>query len=72
MGPFPRAILIACLSILRWMLLVTAGLVVILLVVQQLRGDAEAAPGALAIFAVITAGIGWLCGRAAVWFERQG
>ena len=68
MGPFPRILLSACLNLLKWLLLLTAGLLAVLIVVQHLRGDAEAAPGALALFAGGAAALGWLCGKASAYF----
>lgn len=68
MGPFPRILLSACLNLMKWLFLVTAGLLAILIVVQQLRGDAEAAPGQLALFAAVMVVLGWLSGKASVWF----
>lgn len=56
---------------LRWLLLATAGLLAVLIVVQQVRGDEGAAPVPLAIAAVAMAFGGWISGRAALWLERQ-
>ena len=44
MGPLPTAILIGCLEGLKWLLWLAAGLLVILVVTQALRGDADALP----------------------------
>ena len=68
MGPFSRILLSACLNLMRWLFFVTAGLVVVLLIVQQLRGDAEAAPVQLALFAGVVAVLGWASGKASLWF----
>lgn len=69
-GQFPRAVLIACLTMLRWLLFVVAALMLILLVVQHIRGEAAAAPLSLGLGAVGMAAGGWLCGVASAWFER--
>lgn len=71
MGPFPRILLSACLNLMKWLFFVTSGLVLILMVVQQLRGDAEAAPAQLAVFAVVVAALGWASGRASHFFMRR-
>lgn len=71
MGPFSRILLSACLNLIRWLLYVTAGLVVVLVIVQQLRGDAEAAPLQLALFAGVAAIAGWASGKASGWFAPR-
>lgn len=68
MGPFPRILLSACLNLMKWLFFVTAGLVLILMVVQHLRGDAEAAPMQLAVFAVVVGALGWASGKASLFF----
>jgi hypothetical protein len=72
MGDFPRAILIACLQVLRWLLFATAALMLVLLIVQQLRGDPGAVPVQLGIGAILMLAAGIICGRAARWFEAGG
>ncbi len=44
MGPLPTAILIGCLNGLQWLLWLAGGLLVIMVVTQILRGDADAMP----------------------------
>lgn len=72
MGPLPRALMTACLSVLRWLLLATAALMAILIIVQHYRGDEGADPLTLGIGAVAMALCGWACGRAGAWFARMG
>jgi hypothetical protein len=71
MGPFPRFLLGACLNLMKWLFFVTAGLLAVLIVVQQLRGDAEAAPAQLALFALIMAALGVVSGKVSRWFLPQ-
>ncbi len=65
MGPFSRAILIGCLDALRWLFWLGAGLLVLLVVVQAFRGDADALPKSNLAGAAALAALGWLCGFAA-------
>ena len=44
MGPFASTVLYGCLEALKWLLWATAGLLVVLIVTQALRGDADARP----------------------------
>ena len=68
MGPFPRALMVACPTVLRWLLMITAGLLLILIVVQYLRGDEGAAPVPLLAMAALMAAGAWVCAKAAAWF----
>lgn len=70
MGDFSRAIMVACLQVLRWLLFVTGGLMLLLVVVQQVRGDDGAAPLSLGIAALAMLAGGYICGKAASFFER--
>lgn len=69
MGPFPRAVLIACLTMLKWLCWVTTALLLLLIASQFLRGETTT-PGQFAIAALAMAALGWFCGKAAAWFER--
>ena len=69
MGPFPRAILIACFTVLKWLCWITAALLLLLIASQYMRGDLVT-PGQFALAALGMAVFGWVCGRAAGWFER--
>ncbi|MCA0421989.1 MAG: hypothetical protein LCH61_01485 [Proteobacteria bacterium] len=69
MGHFPRVLLYACLYILKYLFAVTGGLMLILLVVQQVRGDVEAAPVALGIGTCGMAALAWISGRGATYFR---
>lgn len=71
MGPFPRFLLGACLNLMKWLFLITAGLLAVLVVVQQVRGDAEAAPLQLGLFAVVMAVLGVVSGKVSRWFLPQ-
>jgi hypothetical protein len=64
MEPFTKAVLSACLSALRWLLWLVAALAATLLVVQYLRGDAQANGSVLAVLALGFAVGGWACGKA--------
>ena len=66
MGSFPRILLSVCLNLMKWLFWGTAVLMLVLLVVQQLRGDEGAVPVQLAI----GAGAMGLLGLACVWGSR--
>ncbi|WP_406853818.1 hypothetical protein ABEG18_14755 [Alsobacter sp. KACC 23698] len=61
---FSTAVAFACLVVLRWLFWATAALLVVLLVVQFLRGDADARPLATAAMAAAMAALGWIFGAA--------
>jgi hypothetical protein len=71
MGPLATLIAGACLEALRWLLWATAGLLVLLIVVQWARGDAGARPEAVALLGLGFVVAGFVCGRAADWFRRR-
>ena len=56
-----RAFAWACLTLLGWALLFVAGLLLVLILVQYLRGDAHAQPLAHLIGAAVATGLGLLC-----------
>lgn len=56
-----RALAWACLTFLFWAMLFVAGLLIVLVVVQHLRGDATAQPVTHLVGAVIATGFGILC-----------
>ena len=62
MGPFATAIAYGCLVALRWLLWITAGLLLVLLVTQYLRGDDWARPGGNVLLALALTAAGWLSG----------
>jgi len=68
MGPFPRVLLSAGFSLMKWLFFITAALLAILVVMQQVRGDAEAAPMELGVLALVMAGLGWVSSKASGWF----
>ncbi|GGH24855.1 hypothetical protein GCM10007036_31560 [Alsobacter metallidurans] len=61
---FSTAVASACLTVLQWLLWLTAGLLLLLLVVQSLRGDADAQPVTTAVMAVAAGVLGWMFGAA--------
>lgn len=71
MGPFPLAVLIACLKVMRGLCFLAGGLLGLLAVVQQVRGDEGAQPAALGLGVVILLVVGWLSGRVAAFFQAQ-
>jgi hypothetical protein len=56
-----RAIAIACLTFLVWALVFVAGLLLVLIVVQEARGDAAARPLAHASAAIVALVIALIC-----------
>lgn len=64
MGPVATLIAAACLEALKWLLWATAGLLLVLLVVQWARGDAEARPMAVTLLGLGFAVAGFVCGWA--------
>lgn len=71
MGPLPHAVLMACLTVLRSLLYLTAALLAVLVVAQQLRAEAGAQPLELSIAALAMAGLGWLAGRGAAFLQSR-
>lgn len=71
MGPVATAIAVGCLTALRWLLWLTAALLVVLIAMQFARGDQWAQPGANAALAAAMAVGGWLSGYAADWLTRR-
>lgn len=58
---FSRAMAWACLTFLCWALALVAALLLVLIVVQHLRGDAGAQPFANLIAAAVSAALAWAC-----------
>jgi len=69
--PFSRAVFSGCLSALKWMLWVTAGLLAALFVIAVVhhRGESPLRPIAAGIAACVMAG--WACGRIARSVEGE-
>ncbi len=63
--PLARAVLSACLTALRWMLWVTAALLLALFVIAYLRTEGESPLRPIAFGIVVSAIGGWICGRLA-------
>lgn len=71
MGPVATAIAVGCLTALRWLLWLTAALLVVLIATQYVRGDQWAQPTANAALAAVMALAGWASGYAADWLTRR-
>jgi hypothetical protein len=56
-----RAFAWACLTLLGWALFFVAALLLVLIAVQYLRGDADAQPLAHLVGAAVAAGLGLIC-----------
>ena len=72
MGPFSTAILVACLQAMKYLLWLVAALLVVLVIVQALRGDPMfkyVTLGVIALFSVIG---GFVSGRAASYILARG
>ena len=61
----PIAVLSGCLNGLRWLFWIVAGLFVLLVAVQTLRGDGDALPQSNLLVATLFAAAAWACGYAA-------
>ena len=66
MGPFSSAVLVGCLTALKWLLWFTAGLVLVAVGAVLLRGEATPAPSGLLVVAAGCGVAGWVCG----WLVR--
>ena len=65
MGPFPIAVLSGCLSGLRWLFWAVSALLVLLVAIQAMRGDADALPQQNLVVAFGFCAAGWAAGFAA-------
>lgn len=65
MGPFATAILVGCLQGMKYLLWLVAFLLVMLLLVQWMRGDSAFKLIIFSIVAVLALGGGFVSGRAA-------
>ncbi len=69
MGPVAKSVAYGCSLALKWILLITAGLLLILVVVQYFRGDATANPQSnlivMTAFAVAGAVCHYICKKIA-------
>jgi hypothetical protein len=65
MGPLATAILVGCLQGMKYLLWLVAVLLLILLLVQWLRGESAFKLVSLSIIAVLALGGGFVSGRAA-------
>lgn len=65
MGMFSTAVLVACLQGMKYLLWLTAALLVVLIVVQVLRGDPNIKPIMLGVVALLALLGGFVSGRAA-------
>jgi phosphatidylglycerophosphate synthase len=69
--PIARAVLSGCLTALRWMLWVTAVLLLVLFVIAYLRPTGESPLRPIAVGIVVSAVCGWISGRLARLVENQ-
>ena len=60
MGSFPRILLSVCLNLMKWLFIGTGALMLLLVIVQQVRGDEGAQPVPLLIGTAGMAGLAWL------------
>ena len=72
MGPFSTAILVACLQAMKYLLWLVAGLLVVLALVQGLRGDPMFKYVALGVIAALAVVGGFVSGRAADYILARG
>ncbi|MFI5015594.1 MAG: hypothetical protein ACHQAY_24935 [Hyphomicrobiales bacterium] len=63
--PVSRAVLSGCLTGLRWMLWVTAALLVAMFAIAYLRTEGESPLRPIAFGIVVAGALGWVCGRVA-------
>ena len=68
---FSAVVASACLTVLQWMLWGTAALFALLVIVQALRGDADAQPFTGALAGIVFVALGWLSGTAARWIAAR-
>ncbi len=66
---FARAMAIACISVLKWMFWFVSALLLVLTVVQSLRGDADRDPARTLALGALFAVMGLACRHAAKRFE---
>lgn len=66
MGPVSLTIMRAGLQVLQWLLWGTAGLLLVLVVTQSIRGDSDAVPGTNLMLAGFFAVAGTAC-----WYARR-
>ncbi|MCU0832761.1 MAG: hypothetical protein MUC58_14885 [Rhizobiaceae bacterium] len=64
---FARSMAIACLTVMRALCWITGGLLLLLTLVQFVRGDADARPVMTLVSGLVFAG----CGLAAAWGARR-
>ena len=71
MGPVATAVAVGCLRALGALMFVAAGLIILLIVVQQLRADPQAQPAANATLALFLAMGGLACTTTAKWLVKR-
>jgi RsiW-degrading membrane proteinase PrsW (M82 family) len=65
-----RAVAVACLTVLKWMLWLTGGLLLVLIAAQWLRAEPDADPLRVLLGAALCGGAGLLSAFMAQKFER--
>jgi hypothetical protein len=68
---FARAMAVACLTVMRALCWFTATLLLLLTLIQFVRGDVDARPTVTILTALAFAGIGFASGWGARHFERR-
>jgi hypothetical protein len=66
-----RAAAVACLTVLKWMLWLTGGLLLVLIAAQWLRAEPNADPLRVLVGAVLCGGAGLLCQFMSKKFEQM-
>jgi hypothetical protein len=70
--PFARAVAYACLTVLKALFWFIGALLVLLTVVQHVRGDVDARPLVTLLTAAMFVGLGFISAFGASWFKRGG
>ncbi len=65
-----RAVAVACLTVLKWLLFVMGALLVILALKQYFVADAGGDVIRTSIASLASLAVGWICGRLSTRFER--
>ena len=68
--PLARAVLSGCLTALKWMLWVTATVLLVLFLIAFQRPEGESPLRPIAFGIVASLALGWLCGRFAKAVEK--
>ncbi|SDR51909.1 hypothetical protein SAMN05444161_5142 [Rhizobiales bacterium GAS191] len=69
--PIARAVLSGCLTALKWMLWVTAALLLVLFVIAYMRPEGESPLRPIAFGIIVSVVCGWACGWMAKLVESE-